>query len=57
MAPVNPYGRTKLMIEQILQDLHESDPQWSVALLRYFNPIGAHASGSIGEDPPAYPTI
>lgn len=55
LAPVNPYGRTKLMIEQILQDLHESDPQWSVALLRYFNPIGAHASGSIGEDPSGIP--
>lgn len=55
LAPVNPYGRTKLMIEQILQDLHESDQHWSVALLRYFNPIGAHESGRIGEDPNGIP--
>ncbi|MFW6094057.1 MAG: UDP-glucose 4-epimerase GalE [Pseudomonadota bacterium] len=50
-APVNPYGRTKLQIEQILQDLHESDPTWRISLLRYFNPVGAHGSGEIGEDP------
>lgn len=47
----NPYGRTKRMIEQILQDLHSSDPGWNIALLRYFNPVGAHPSGRIGEDP------
>lgn len=49
--PTNPYGWTKLMIEQILADLHRSDPAWNVALLRYFNPVGAHQSGVIGEDP------
>lgn len=48
---MNPYGRTKLMIEDILRDLYESDKSWSIALLRYFNPIGAHDSGLIGEDP------
>lgn len=47
----NPYGRTKSMIEEILKDLYISDNSWSVALLRYFNPIGAHESGRIGEDP------
>lgn len=51
----NPYGRTKLMIEQILQDLYLSDEQWSISLLRYFNPIGAHDSGMIGEDPNGIP--
>jgi UDP-glucose 4-epimerase len=51
----NPYGRTKYMIEQILQDLHTSDPAWTVLLLRYFNPIGAHESGDIGEDPEGIP--
>ena len=51
LKPVNPYGRTKLMIEEILKDVHISDTSWNVALLRYFNPIGAHASGRIGEDP------
>ncbi len=50
-APINPYGRTKLYIEEILADMAASDPQWRVSLLRYFNPIGAHASGEIGEDP------
>jgi UDP-glucose 4-epimerase len=49
--PTNPYGWTKLMIEQILTHLHESNPSWNVALLRYFNPVGAHESGVIGEDP------
>lgn len=48
---VNPYGRSKLMIEQILADVVESDPRWSIALLRYFNPVGAHPSGKIGENP------
>ena len=52
---VNPYGRTKLMLEQILTDLGTSDPEWSIALLRYFNPIGAHSSGTIGEDPKGTP--
>ena len=51
----NPYGRTKLMIEEILQDLCVSDPEWKVILLRYFNPIGAHESGMIGEDPKGIP--
>jgi len=51
----NPYGRTKLMIEQMLTDLNTSDPRWSVVLLRYFNPIGAHESGIIGEDPQGVP--
>jgi UDP-glucose 4-epimerase len=52
---MNPYGRTKLMTEEILQDLHAADPQWSIAILRYFNPIGAHVSGLIGEDPQGIP--
>lgn len=47
----NPYGATKLYGEAILRDLHIADPQWSIAILRYFNPIGAHPSGLIGEDP------
>lgn len=51
----NPYGRTKSMIEQILTDVHTSDNEWNVILLRYFNPIGAHASGLIGEDPQGIP--
>lgn len=51
----NPYGSTKLMIENILQDLYISDNEWSIALLRYFNPIGAHESGLIGEDPNGIP--
>ncbi len=51
----NPYGQTKGMLEQILTDLHVSDPEWNVVLLRYFNPIGAHASGLIGEDPKGIP--
>jgi UDP-glucose 4-epimerase len=51
----NPYGQTKGMLEQILTDLHVSDPTWNVVLLRYFNPIGAHASGLIGEDPKGIP--
>lgn len=55
LGATNPYGRTKQMIEGILSDLHVSDPDWSVALLRYFNPIGAHESGRIGEDPNGIP--
>ncbi len=51
----NPYGWTKWMIEQILTDLHTADPEWNVVLLRYFNPIGAHPSGLIGEDPKGIP--
>jgi UDP-glucose 4-epimerase len=51
----NPYGWTKWMIEQILKDLQKSDPSWNVVLLRYFNPIGAHPSGLIGEDPSGIP--
>ena len=52
----NPYGWTKWMIEQILTDFTVADPEWNVVLLRYFNPIGAHESGLIGEDPRAFPT-
>ena len=52
---VSPYGKTKLFIENILSDLYNSDKEWSVALLRYFNPIGAHKSGLIGEDPKGIP--
>ena len=51
----NPYGSTKYMIEEILKDLYKSDNEWSIALLRYFNPIGAHESGLIGEDPNGIP--
>ena len=51
----NPYGWTKWMLEQILVDLHTADPEWNVILLRYFNPIGAHKSGLIGEDPKGIP--
>ena len=51
----NPYGWTKWMIEQMLTDLHTADPEWNVVLLRYFNPIGAHESGLIGEDPNGIP--
>lgn len=54
-SPTNPYGWTKSMIEQILMDLHTSDPEWNVVILRYFNPIGAHESGLIGEDPKGIP--
>jgi len=53
--PTNPYGQSKLMVEKILEDLHRSDPQWQIALLRYFNPVGAHESGLIGEDPNGIP--
>ena len=51
----NPYGATKLMIEHILNDLYISDPEWNISLLRYFNPVGAHESGLIGEDPKGIP--
>ena len=53
--PINPYGRTKLQVEQILKDLSESDSAWKVAVLRYFNPVGAHESGLIGENPKGIP--
>lgn len=49
--PTNPYGRSKLMVEQILEDVAASDPSWRIGVLRYFNPVGAHESGLIGEDP------
>jgi UDP-glucose 4-epimerase len=55
LSATNPYGQTKLMIEQILQDLYISDHRWSISALRYFNPVGAHASGRIGEDPNGLP--
>ncbi|WP_226677985.1 UDP-glucose 4-epimerase GalE [Mesobacillus jeotgali] len=55
LKALNPYGRTKLIIEEILSDLYKSDQNWSIALLRYFNPIGAHESGMIGEDPNGIP--
>ena len=53
--PTNPYGRSKLVIENILADLYVSDPQWCITSLRYFNPVGAHKSGLIGEDPRGLP--
>lgn len=55
LSTTNPYGATKLMIENMLRDLYHSDNSWSIALLRYFNPIGAHESGLIGEDPNGIP--
>ena len=51
----NPYGKTKWMLEEVLKDVHHADPEWNVVLLRYFNPIGAHPSGRIGEDPNGIP--
>jgi UDP-glucose 4-epimerase len=55
LSCTNPYGRTKLMTEEILRDLHVADSNWNVVLLRYFNPVGAHKSGRIGEDPGGIP--
>ncbi len=55
LSATNPYGRTKLMIEEMLGDLFAADPTWRIALLRYFNPVGAHPSGLIGEDPQGIP--
>jgi UDP-glucose 4-epimerase len=55
LSATNPYGRSKLFIEEILRDLQLSDPEWNVILLRYFNPVGAHPSGRIGEDPNGIP--
>jgi UDP-glucose 4-epimerase len=54
-GPTNPYGRTKWMVEHLLNDLAASDPQWAIGILRYFNPVGAHPSGLIGEDPRGIP--
>ena len=51
----NPYGSTKLMIENILKDIHKSDNSWNIVILRYFNPVGAHKSGLIGENPNGIP--
>jgi UDP-glucose 4-epimerase len=56
LSPINPYGRSKLMVEDILRDQIRASADWSIAILRYFNPVGAHESGRIGEDPPALPT-
>ena len=55
LDPTSPYGYNKVMIERILHDLHVSDPGWNVSILRYFNPVGAHPSGKIGEDPNGIP--
>ncbi|PLZ00552.1 UDP-glucose 4-epimerase GalE [Burkholderia sp. WAC0059] len=55
LSATNPYGQTKLMSEQILRDLETADPAWRIAILRYFNPVGAHESGLIGEDPAGIP--
>ena len=54
-GPTNPYGRSKWMVEHVLNDLAASDPRWSIGILRYFNPVGAHESGLIGEDPRGIP--
>ena len=54
-TPTNPYGWTKSMLEQVLTDIHTADPEWNVILLRYFNPVGAHESGRIGEEPKGIP--
>jgi UDP-glucose 4-epimerase len=56
IQPINPYGHTKVAVETMLGDLHRSEPGWRVACLRYFNPVGAHPSGLLGEDPRAQPT-
>jgi len=55
LSATNPYGRTKLMIEEMLRDVHRSDASWRIGILRYFNPVGAHSSGLIGEDPQGVP--
>ena len=55
LRTTNPYGQTKLVIEEILRDLYQSDPTWKIMILRYFNPVGAHESGLIGEDPQGIP--
>ena len=53
--PSSPYGTTKVMIEQILEDVYKADPEWKISILRYFNPVGAHESGLLGEDPKGIP--
>jgi UDP-glucose 4-epimerase len=55
LSATNPYGRTKLVIEEMLRDLYRADPSWCIGILRYFNPVGAHESGLIGEDPQGIP--
>ena len=55
LSVTNPYGRTKLMVEEILKDVYQSDKSWNIVILRYFNPIGAHQSGELGEDPTGIP--
>jgi UDP-glucose 4-epimerase len=55
LSATNPYGRSKLMIEEVLRDLAKADAGWRIALLRYFNPVGAHGSGTLGEDPNGIP--
>lgn len=55
LSVTNPYGRTKLIIEELLSDLYHADPSWKISILRYFNPVGAHQSGLIGEDPQGVP--
>ena len=56
LSSASPYGATKLIIEDILRDLHKYDPNWNISILRYFNPVGAHESGLIGEDPNGIPS-
>jgi UDP-glucose 4-epimerase len=55
LSAINPYGHTKLMMEEIMRDLSHAEPEWNIAILRYFNPVGAHPSGRIGEDPNGIP--
>ena len=55
LSATNPYGRSKLMVEEILRDVAKADLRWGIVLLRYFNPVGAHASGTMGEDPNGIP--
>lgn len=55
LRSTNPYGWSKVMMEQVLQDVHRADPSWRIGILRYFNPVGAHESGTIGEDPTGVP--
>lgn len=55
LKAMNPYGRTKLVLEDVARDIHRADPEWRIILLRYFNPVGAHESGMIGEDPKGIP--
>ncbi|KAJ6388702.1 hypothetical protein OIU77_027125 [Salix suchowensis] len=55
LMAMNPYGRTKLFLEEIARDIHKAEPEWCIILLRYFNPVGAHESGKLGEDPKGIP--